>query len=51
MSDLFNSWGPWAWVALAWAQLFITYGGYQLYLRRRVGGLENKRLEDALSND
>ncbi len=42
---LFGSWGPWAWVALAWAQLFVTYGGYQLYLRRRA-----KKLEDALSN-
>ncbi len=40
------SWGHWHWVALAWAQLFVTYGGYQFYLRRRL-----KRLEDELSND
>ncbi len=41
MSEAF-SWGPWAWVALAWAQLFVTYGGYQLYLRRRIKRLEEK---------
>lgn len=33
---MFDSWGHWAWVALAWAQLFVTYGGYLLYLRRRA---------------
>lgn len=41
----FDSWGPWAWVAFAWAQLFITYGGYQLYLWRRL-----KKLEETSSN-
>ena len=44
---MFNvqSWGPWVWVALAWAQLLITYGGYQLYISRRL-----KKLEARTSN-
>ncbi len=42
---MFDALGPWAWVAFAWTQLLVTYGGYQLYLRRRA-----KRLEEALSN-
>lgn len=33
---MFDSWGPWAWVALAWAQLLITYGAYTFYLNRRT---------------
>lgn len=41
-----TTWGHWHWVALAWAQLFVTYGGYGLYLRRR-----RKKLEDGPSND
>jgi hypothetical protein len=45
MSSWFDSWGPWAWVGFAWAQLLFTYGGYQLYLWRRV-----KKLEETLSN-
>ena len=47
-SAVFNAdaWGPWVWVALAWAQLFVTYGGYGLYLRRR-----QKRVEAGVSND
>jgi hypothetical protein len=40
----FDSWGHWAWVTFAWVQLLVTYGGYQLYLRRR-----QKRLEARLS--
>jgi hypothetical protein len=42
---MFEAWGPWAWVAFAWAQLFITYGGYGFYLRRRL-----KKLEERTSN-
>lgn len=38
---MFEAWGPWAWVAFAWAQLLVTYGGYTLYLRQRA-----KRLGD-----
>ena len=33
---MFDSWGHWAWVALAWAQLLVTYGGYMVYLNRRA---------------
>ena len=44
---MFNiaSWGPWVWVGLAWTQLLVTYGGYQLYLSRRL-----KKLEERPSN-
>ena len=41
------TWGPWVWVGLAWAQLLITYGGYQIYISRRLkktGGTDIKRL-------
>jgi len=44
---MFESWGQWGWVALAWAQLVLFYGGYQLYLSRRLKRLE----EEAPSND
>ncbi|MEX2535319.1 MAG: hypothetical protein WD273_06910 [Trueperaceae bacterium] len=38
---MFDNWGPWAWVATAWLELLLAYGGYLLYLRSRA-----KRLED-----
>lgn len=43
--DLFSRGGQWTWVAFAWAQLFVTYGGYQLYLRRRTKKLERAGAE------
>lgn len=38
---MFEGWSPWAWVALAWIELLLAYGGYLLYLRGR-----RRRLED-----
>lgn len=37
---MFDAWGPWAWVAAAWAQLAVAYGGYVIYL-----GLRRRRLD------
>jgi hypothetical protein len=32
-----DSWSQWTWVAIAWLELVVAYGGYLLYLgwRRR----------------
>lgn len=40
---MFDNFGPWTWITIAWAQLLIAYGGYLLYLRR----LERRILERA----
>ncbi len=37
---MFENWSPWAWVAAAYLQLVIAYGGYLLYLRARARKLE-----------
>lgn len=29
---MFDAWGPWAWVAAAWLELVVAYGGYLIYL-------------------
>lgn len=29
---MFDAWGPWAWVAAAWLELAVAYGGYLIYL-------------------
>ena len=33
---MFDELSPWTWVAAAWAQLAIAYGGYFWYLRGRA---------------
>lgn len=36
---MFDSWNQWTWVAIAWLQLVVAYGGYLAYLdwrRRRL---------------
>ena len=38
---MFDDLNPWTWVAVAWLELLVAYGGYLLYLRGRA-----KRLED-----
>lgn len=32
---MFDSLGHWGWVAIAWAELLIAYGGYLFYLNWR----------------
>ena len=46
---MFDSLGTWGWVAFAWAQLFVAYGGYLGYLRWRERRLE--REEELTSNE
>ena len=31
---MFDNWGPWVWIAVAWGQLVLAYVVYLLYLRR-----------------
>lgn len=33
---MFDAWGHWAWVAAAWLELALAYGGYLIYLRWRA---------------
>ncbi len=33
---MFDDLSPWTWVAAAWLQLLIAYGGYLAYLRGRA---------------
>lgn len=33
---MFESWGPWAWVAAAWLEVAAAYGAYLVYLNRRA---------------
>jgi len=33
---MFDSWNAWQWVAAAWLELILAYGGYLWYLRRRA---------------
>lgn len=33
---MFESWNEWTWVAVAWLELVLTYGGYLAYLRWRA---------------
>lgn len=39
---MFDAWGPWAWVAAAWLELVLAYGGYLVYLRARAARLERE---------
>ena len=39
---MFDNWGDWTWVAVAWLQLVVAYGGYLLYLRSRARRLEEE---------
>lgn len=43
---MFDSWSAWAWIAAAWFELILAYGGYLLYLRWRA-----KRVEKAMRNE
>lgn len=43
---MFESWSPWSWVMVAWAELVVAYGGYLAYLgwrARRVRRGEGER--------
>ena len=43
---MFESWSDWTWVAVAWLELVLAYGGYAAYLAwrsRRVRSLEDER--------
>lgn len=33
---MFDSWGPWTWVAAAWIELFAAYAVYLAYLAWRA---------------
>lgn len=33
---MFESWSAWTWVAVAWLQLVVAYGGYAGYLAWRA---------------
>lgn len=33
---MFDDWGQWTWVAVAWLELAVAYGGYLIYLRWRA---------------
>lgn len=39
---MFDNWGPWTWVTIAWLELLVAYGGYLLYLRGRARRLEEE---------
>jgi hypothetical protein len=46
---VFDAWNQWTWVAIAWLQLVVAYGGYLAYLdwrRRRL--LREDRAQRAL---
>ena len=43
---MFESWGAWSWVTVAWLELVVAYGGYLAYLgwrARRLGRDEDER--------
>lgn len=42
---VFDDLTQWQWVALAWLQLAVVYGGYLLYLALRRRRLERERAE------
>ncbi|MDR9390413.1 MAG: hypothetical protein RI554_00110 [Trueperaceae bacterium] len=42
---MFDAWGPWAWVAAAWLQLPLAYGGYLIYLAWRAKRLRAEEEE------
>lgn len=42
---MFDGWSNWTWVAVAWLELVVAYGGYAIYLRwraRRAGHEEDE---------
>jgi hypothetical protein len=39
---MFNAISHWGWVAFAWLELAIAYGGYLLYLNWRAKRLKDK---------
>ena len=39
---MFENLSNWTWVAIAWLQLLVAYGGYLLYLRNRARRLEDE---------
>lgn len=42
---MFDSWTAWTWVAVAWIQLVLAYGGYLIYLRWRAARLGREEEE------
>jgi hypothetical protein len=46
---VFDSWGHWTWVTIAWLQVVAAYVGYVIYLRwRRTRLLEDDRAQRLL---
>lgn len=39
---MFDAWTPWTWVAVAWLELAVAYGGYLVYLNRRARRAERE---------
>ena len=49
---MFENWSHWTWVAVAWLELVLAYGGYLLYLgwrRRRL--LQDERVREVLGRE
>ncbi len=49
---MFDSMSQWTWVAIAWSQVLLAYGGYLVYLawrRRRL--LEDDRAQRLLQTE
>ena len=42
---MFDGWSAWTWVAVAWIELVIAYGGYLIYLRWRQARLSREEDE------
>lgn len=42
---MFDNWTAWTWVAAAWIQLVLAYGGYLIYLRWRAARLGREEEE------
>ncbi len=37
---MFDNWSDWTWIAVAWLQVVIAYGGYLAYLAWRARRLK-----------
>ena len=49
---MFDDWSHWTWVAVAWLEVVLAYGGYLTYLgwrRRRL--LRDERARDVLERE
>ncbi len=49
---MFENWSHWTWVAVAWLELVLAYGGYLAYLgwrRRRL--VQDERAREVLGRE